>query len=97
MDKAKRDEIADCLDQLAAEPRWNAALWQRCYDLVTTNADNDLLAYLHDDLIHYTGRPLFRSEPRAADLQAYSQEFRDFAAALRSQMSLEEFKKRYEW
>jgi len=96
MDDATRDEIASCLDQLAAAPRWNAALWQRCYDLVGANADDELLAHLHDDLIHYTGTPLFRSEPRPADLKRYSQEFRDFAAALRLRMSLAEFKKHYE-
>jgi len=55
-----------------------------------------LLAYIHDDLIHYTGRSLFRSEPRPADLQSFSQEFRDIAGALRSRMSLTDFKTRYE-
>jgi hypothetical protein len=97
MDDATRDEIANCLDRLAAEPRWNRELWQRCYDLVGANADDELLAYLHDDLIHYSGRPLFRSEPRPADLKRYSQEFRDFAAALRSRMSLAQFKTQHEW
>ncbi len=96
VDDATRNEIADCLDRLAGEPRWNEELWQRCYDLVSTHSDNDLLAYLHDDLIHYTGTPLFRSEPRPADLASYSQEFRDFAAALRSRLSVTEFKKQYE-
>ena len=97
MDDATRNEIADALDRLAAEPRWNEDLWQRCYDLVGANADEELLAYLHDDLIHYTGTPLFKSEPRPADLHRYSQEFRDFAAAIRSRMSLAEFKKQYTW
>ena len=97
MDDATRNEIADALDQLAAEPRWNEDLWQRCYDLVGANADEELLAYLHDDLIHYTGTPLFRSEPRPVDLQRYSREYRDFAAAIRSRMSLAEFKKQYAW
>lgn len=97
MDDATRKEIADCLDELAAQHVWNDALWQRCYDLVTANWDDELVEYLHDDLIHYSGRPLFRSEPRPADLQAYSQEFRDFAVALRSRMSVAEFKKHFEW
>jgi len=97
MDDATRDEIANCLDRLAAESRWNGDLWQRCYDLVGANADDELLAYLHDDLIHYTGTPLFRSEPRPDDLKRYSQEFRDFAAALRSRKSLAQFKTQYEW
>ena len=97
MDDATRDEIANCLDQLAAEPRWNENLWQRCYNLVKANWDDELLAYLHDDLVHYTGTPLLRSEPRPTDLQRYSQEFRDFATALRSRMSLAEFQDQYEW
>ena len=52
--------------------------------------------YIHD-LIHYTGHSLFRSEPRPADLQSFSQEFRDIAGALRSRMSVTDFKKHYEW
>jgi hypothetical protein len=32
MNDATRNEITECLERLAAEPRWNAELWQRCYD-----------------------------------------------------------------
>jgi hypothetical protein len=96
MDDATRNEIAECLEQLAAQPAWNAELWQHCYDLVAANLNDELLACIHDDLIHYTGRPLFRSEPRLADLQSFSQEFRDIAGALRSRMSVTDFKKRDE-
>jgi len=63
---------------------------------VAANLNDELLACVHDDLIHYTGRPLFRSEPRPADLQSFSQEFRNIAAALRSRMSVTDFKNRYE-
>ena len=97
MDDAIRNEIADCLERLASQPVWNEELWQRCYDLVGANHNDELLAYLHDDLIHYTGRSVFRSEPRPADLKAFSQEFRDFASAVRSRMSLQDFKKYHEW
>jgi len=97
MNDATRNEIAVCLEELAAQDRWNGDLWQRCYDLVGANADDELLAYLHDDLIHYTGRPLFSSEPRPSDLQIHAQEFRDFAAAIRSGMSLAHFKELYPW
>jgi hypothetical protein len=93
MDDATRNEIAECLERLAAQPAWNAELWQRCYELVTANLNDELLAYIHDDLIHYTGTPLFRSEPRTADLQRFSQGFRDIADAVRSRMSLTDFKK----
>jgi hypothetical protein len=97
MDDTTRNEIAECLEQLASQPAWNAGLWQRCYDLVGANADDELLAYLHDDLIHCTATPLFESEPRPADLGKYSQEFLDVAAAVRSRMSLAQFKKLYAW
>jgi hypothetical protein len=97
MNDATRNQIADCLELLAAEAQWNGELWQRCYELVGANSDDDLVAYLHDDLIHYTGKPLFRSKPRPADLQTYSQEFRDFATAIRSGMSAADFKKLYAW
>jgi hypothetical protein len=97
MDDATRNEIAECLERLAAQPAWNAELWQRCYDLVSANMNDELLAYIHDDLIHYSGHSLFRSEPRPADLQCFSQEFRDIAGALRSRMSLTDFKKYYAW
>ena len=86
MNDATRNEIAEYLERLAAEPRWNAELWQRCYDLVNANSDDEVLAYLQDDLIHYTGTPLFGSEPRPVDLHTYSQEFRDFAVAVRSRL-----------
>ena len=88
-----RNEIAGCLELLAAPPAWNEELWQRCYDLVAANMNDELVAYIHDDLIHYTGTPLFRSEPRPADLQRFSQGFRDIADALRSRMSLTDFRK----
>ena len=96
MDETTRNQIADCFEQLAAEPRWNGELWQRCYDLVTAHLDDELVAYTMDDLIHYSGRPLFRSEPRPKDIQSYAQEFREFAVALRSLLSLSEYKMRYE-
>ena len=97
MDDATRNEIAECLEQLATQPAWNAELWQHCYDLVTANLNDELLAYIHEDLIHYTGRSLFRSEPRPADLQRFSKDFRVIASALRSRMSVADFKKHHEW
>lgn len=93
MDEKTRIEIAESLETLAAQPVWNAAAWQRCFDLVEANADDELIAYFYDDLIHYTGRPLFRREPRPVDIQSYSQELRDMAHAVLSRMSLSDFKK----
>ncbi len=97
LDDVKRAEIAKLLDDLAAQEVWNKDIWQRCYDSVSANMnENDLLSYVHDDLIHYTGRRLFRSSPLAKDFNPYRQEFRDVATALRSGMSLSEYKKQYE-
>ena len=96
MDDSIRDEIATCLEGLAAMNTWDDALWQRCYGLVTTNSDDELVAYIEDDLIHCSGRRLFHSEPIRRDFGEYAQEFRDFAAALRYRMSLSDYKKHYE-
>jgi hypothetical protein len=93
----KRAEIAQSIEDLAAQDTWNPDVWQRCFDLVTANMDQDeLVAYIHDDLIHYTGRSLFKSAPQAKDLQSFRPEFRDIATALRSKMSLADYKKNYE-
>jgi len=97
MDDQTRNEIAECLETLAAQPVWSAAVWQRCFDLVEANAGDELIAYFIDDLIHYTGRSLFRREPRPEDIRTYSQELRDMADAVRSRMSLSDFKKNYCW
>jgi len=97
LDATTRMEIVKSLDDLAAQDLWNADEWQRCYDLVGANAKlDDLVAYVYDDLIHYTGTPLFRSAPRPRDFEPYRQQFRDTASALRSSMSLAEYKKKYE-
>jgi hypothetical protein len=96
VDDSTRNFLADSLDALAEQRVWNGALWQRCYDLVRANTNDKLVRYMLDDLIHYSGRPLFRAEPRPKDLQRYAQEFRDFATALRGQLSLSEYKARYE-
>src|ERR1700733_2021038 len=97
MDDQTRNQIAECLETLAAQPVWNAAVWQRCFDIVEANANDELIGYFFDDLIHYTGRPLFRREPRPKDIQSYSQEFRDMALAVRSRMTLSDFKRLYPW
>ena len=72
MDDETRDEIAESLETLAAQSAWSAAVWQRCFDLAEANAEDELIAYFYDDLIHYTGRSLFRREPRPQDVQSYS-------------------------
>src|ERR1700733_3854794 len=101
MDEATRKDVAECLEHLAEEQVWNPELWQRCYDLVKSNWDNELLKFVHDDVIHYSGefhsRNIFgfRVGPHPNQLENYRYEFRSIAAALRSSIPLREAKKKY--
>src|SRR4051812_6592903 len=97
LEDAQRLEIASSLDELAAQDVWNPEVWEHCYYLVSANMNkDDLLSYVHDDLIHYTGTRLFRSVPLAKDFNPFRQEFRDIAAALRSRTSLADYEQNYE-
>ena len=94
LDDATRTEIATSLDVLAAQDTWNEIVWQRCYDLVGANASqDDLVAYVFDDLIHYTGTSLFKRIPEPKHFEPFRQQFRDIASALRSRISLAEYKR----
>jgi hypothetical protein len=101
MDDATRNAIANCLENLANQETWNPALWQQCYDLVSANHEDELLAYVHDDLIHYSGEFHshniigFRTKPDRDQLDQYRQEFRDIAASLRAGLSLPAAQKKY--
>ena len=101
MDEITRNEVASSLERLADAERWNSDLWKRCHELVKANWEDELLAYVYDDVVHYSGafhsRNIvgFRVKPGRYQLEHYRQEFRDIAAALRSSMSLGEAKKRY--
>jgi hypothetical protein len=98
---ATRNDLADNLDELANQQRWNPELWQRCYDFVGAHLDDELLAYIHDDLIHYSGEFHsvnllgFRVKPDRHQMENYREEFRGIASALRKHLSLIEAKKRY--
>ena len=102
MDDATRNEVVECLERLADQTVWNSELWQRCHDLVRANWDNELLEYVYDDVVHYSGlfhsRNIvgFRVKPDRRELERYRQEFRDIAAALRSSIPLSEAKKKCE-
>jgi len=101
MTDATRNAIAEALKNLAAQESWNPEVWQRCYDLVTANWENELLGYVHDDLIHYDGnfhsRNIlgFRVKPDSHQLEDYRHEFRAIAAALRADLSLAVAKKQF--
>jgi hypothetical protein len=101
MEEGTRNEIADRLDELADQQQWNPELWQRCYDLLGAHHDNELLAHIHDDLIHYSGefRSVnllgFRVKPDRHQMENYRQEFRGIASALRERLSLNEATKKY--
>jgi hypothetical protein len=59
-------------------------------------SEDDLLSYVHDDLVHYTGTRLISSAPMAKDFNPFRQEFRDVATALRSRASLADYQRNYE-
>ncbi|MCU1311415.1 MAG: hypothetical protein JWO20_2540 [Candidatus Angelobacter sp.] len=102
MDESTRAEIADKLESLASQQVWNPEVWQQCHDAVRGNWDHELLAYVYDDVIHYSGlfhaRNIFgfRVKPERYQLAQYRQEFRDIATALRQRMSLDDAKQKYE-
>jgi hypothetical protein len=101
MQDGTRNEIAECLVRIADQAVWNPELWQQCYDLVVANSDNELLAYVYDDIVHYSGvfhsRNLLgiRVKPDLYQLENYRYEFRSIAEALRSSMSLSEATSKY--
>lgn len=101
MEDATRNEVAESLEELAEQATWNPELWKRCHDLVKANWDNEVLAYVYDDVVHYSGefhsRNIFgfRVKPNRNQLEQYRQEFRGVAAALRSSMSLADAKQKY--
>jgi len=43
MDDAARNEVAECLEQLADQGEWNSELWRRCHSLVQANGGNELV------------------------------------------------------
>lgn len=103
MDDTTRNNIAEHLERLAAQQSWNSELWQQCHDLVAAGVgQNELLMYVYDDIFHYNGefhsRNIFgfRVKPDPDQLDTYRQVFRDIAAALRSDISLEQAKKIYD-
>lgn len=101
MDNPTRNAVAAALENLASQESWNSEVWQHCYDLVKVNWENELLAYVHDDLIHYEGafhsRNLlgFRVKPNPHELDDYRCEFRAIAAALRAELSLVDAKRKF--
>jgi hypothetical protein len=102
MDEKTKGEVADSLIKLADQPEWNMEAWERCYQLVAANCENELLQYVYDDLIHYSG--VFRShnllgfrvKAETFELESYQQEFRDIATALRDGLSLPEARQKFE-
>jgi hypothetical protein len=99
MDEASRRELADSLERLADQPDWNPELWRRCHDLVEHHRDDDLLGYVYDEIVHYSG--VFQSpnvfglrvRPRRNQLEPYRKELRVIATAVRLHLPLPEMKK----
>ena len=97
MNDATRDQIAEALETLAAQPVWNDEVWKHCYELVSANMNDALVAYVHDDLIHCSATSLFsfRNPPRHPNFDNYKQESRDVAKTLRTRMSLAEAQEKF--
>ena len=102
MNEATRNAVAEALENLASQQSWNSAVWQQCFNLVTANWHDELMEFVHHDLIHYDDvfHPRHISglavKPEVSHrLDDYRQEFRAVAAALRANMSLMEAKKQF--
>jgi hypothetical protein len=104
MNERTRNAVAEALEDLASQVSWNSDVWQHGYDLVKANWENELLAYVHDDLIHYDGLfhhsgnllGLFHMKPDPHPLNEYRHKFRSIAAALRAGLSLPTAKKQFD-
>ena len=83
--------LAIALENLANQVTWNAELWEECYKLAG-QSKSELAAYVFDDLIHCSGRPLFRNAPRPDEFLQYVGEFRAVAFGLRSGLALSDLK-----
>jgi hypothetical protein len=94
MDDVSRSEIANSLERLADQVDWNPELWQRCHDLVQHHRDDELLGYVYDEIVHYSG--VFHSpnvfglrvRPRRNQLELYRKELRVIANAVRLHLPL---------
>jgi len=101
MNQATRNAVAKALENLASQESWNSAVWQQCFNLVTANWHDDLMEFVHHDLIHYDDvfhpRHIlgFQVKPDLPRLDDYRREFRAVAAALRAHMSLMEARKQF--
>ena len=101
MDELTRNRVAESLERLADQAVWNPELRRQTHELVQANWENELLRYVYDDIVHYSGEFHsynllgIRTKPDRYQLEQYRQEFRDVASALRSSLSLNDAKKKY--
>ena len=92
LNDALRVEIVNSIEDLAALDARNEKVWQRSYDLVCPNENqDDLVKFARAALIHY-----FVLAGEARDLGPDRQQLRELAAAIRSRVSVADFRKRYE-
>lgn len=101
MNEAVRNAVAEALEDLARQDSWNSVVWQRCFNLVTANWHDELMEFVHRDLIHYDDvfhpRHILglQLKPDLHRLDDYRQEFRAVAAAVRRNMSLLQARKQF--
>lgn len=99
MDDLTRNELAVKLELLAKQDAWNEEVWQQCYDLVKRNVGDEFCAYIHDDIIHYSGvfqeRNLlgFRVKADEEQLHQYRVAFQNVGIALRNGETLAQAKR----
>ncbi len=94
-----RLQIADVLDAWANEPNWNDDLWTKFNELLKLTEVDGLLAHAHEELTHYSGqfsaRNLlgFRVKPNKDQVAGHREDFLMIAAAIRTGMTWDEFKR----
>jgi hypothetical protein len=101
IDAVTRHAIADALEKVADPQTWEPAVWRHFCELAESNLENELLRYVLLDLLRDEGLwdsrnvVRFRVKADPTQLEQYRREFRDVAAAIRANLSLDEAKKRY--
>ena len=96
MNESTRNTIAEALENLATQKSWSSGVWQRCFNLVLANWDEDeeLMEFVQHDLINYDymfhPRHIlgFQLKSDFDSLEDYRHDFCALAAALRANMSL---------
>ena len=94
-----RLQIADLLELIADQPGWSDKLWSRFNTLLKSADVDGVLGHADEELIHYSGEfnsrnlLLMRVKPDADQVGEHKEELRRIAAALRSGITWDEYKR----